>query len=293
MTMLKSAAMPVTQNLILDSDLIQDLIEFLKANGGSLPASAVADQILLMPTLNEEFAALLISDLIALDSRVRLGANYTLELNLPNHDCIKLAETEFIVFDTETTGAKPPYSRMTEIGCYKIRNGEIVGEFETLLNPQTPIPPFISTLTGITDAMVKGAPLFSEVAADLLDFIGDAVLVAHNAAFDIKFLNAEINRAFNGYKVANAHLCTVRLSKKLLPDLANHRLHTVAEHFSIPIFNRHRAGGDALATAKIFVNLLEDLNRLGVSDLGMLRNLKTELKWRQTGYMQVKDKQAT
>jgi DNA polymerase III epsilon subunit family exonuclease len=273
--MLKSAAMPAAhQNLILDSDLIQDLIEFLKANGGRLPASAVADQILLMPTLNEEFAALLVSDLIAFDSRVRLKENHTLELNLPNHDNIKLADTEFIVFDTETTGAKPPYSRMTEIGCYKVRNGEIVDEFETLLNPQTPIPPFISDLTGITDRMVARAPLFSEIAADLLQFIGDAVLVAHNAAFDVKFLNAEIHRVYSGCKVANANLCTVRLSRKLLPDLTNHRLHTVAEYFSIPIYNRHRAAGDALATAKVFVNLLEDLHRRGIADIGSARNLR-------------------
>lgn len=269
--------MTAHQNLILDSDLIQDLIEFLTVNGGSLPASRIADQILLVPTLNEEFAALLVADLIAFDSRVRLTENHTLELNLPNHDKLKLAETEFIVFDTETTGAKPPYSRMTEIGCYKIKNGEIVDEFETLLNPQMPIPPFVSALTGITDRMVAGAPLFSEVAADLLNFIGDAVLVAHNAAFDIKFLNSEICRAFKGCKVGNAHLCTVRLSRKLLPNLANHRLHTVAEHFSIPIYNRHRAAGDALATAKIFVNLLEDLHQRGIADVGSARNLKFNL----------------
>ncbi len=266
--------MPVSQNLILDSDLIQDLIEFLKANGGSLPASRVADHILLVPTLNEEFAALLVSDLIAFDSRVRLKGDYTLELNLPNHDQLKLAETEFIVFDTETTGSKPPYSRMTEIGCYKIKNGEIVGEFETLLNPQAPIPPFISALTGISDKMVANAPLFSEIAAELLNFIGDGVLVAHNAAFDIKFLNSEISRAFKGCKVGNPHLCTVRMARKLLPDLTNHRLHTIAEHFSIPIYNRHRAGGDALATAKIFINLLDDLQSLGVLDIGAARKLK-------------------
>lgn len=272
--MLKTAAMPTLQNLILDSDLIQDLIEFLKANGGALPASRIADQILLMPTLNEEFAALLVSDLIRFDSRVRLKENHTLELNLPNYDGLKLAETEFIVFDTETTGAKPPYSRMTEIGCYKVRNGAIVDEFETLLNPQIPIPQFISELTGITDRMVASAPLFSEIAEDLLRFIGDAVLVAHNAAFDVKFLNAEINRIYSGCKVANTHLCTVRLSRKLLPDLTNHRLHTVAEYFSIPIYNRHRAAGDALATAKIFVNLLDDLQRRGVADIGSARSLR-------------------
>jgi DNA polymerase III epsilon subunit family exonuclease len=273
--MIKSAArMPLHQNLISDSDLIQDLIEFLKANGGSLPASNVADRILLIPTLNEEFAALLVADLIAYDSRIRLKDNNMLELNLPNTDALKLAETEFIVFDTETTGSKPPYSRMTEIGCYKVRNGEIVDEFETLLNPQAAIPPFISALTGITDEMVAKAPLFSDIAADLLRFIGDAVLVAHNAAFDVKFLNAEISRTFTGCKVANTHLCTVRLSRKLLPDLANHRLHTIAEHFSIPIYNRHRAGGDALATAKIFVNLLDDLNSRGISDIGSARKFK-------------------
>jgi DNA polymerase III epsilon subunit family exonuclease len=272
--MIKSAAMPVHQNLISDSDLVQDLIEFLKANGGRLPASAVADRILLTPTLNDEFAALLVADLVAFDSRVRVHPGGTVELNLPDFDCLKLVETEYIVFDTETTGAKPPFSRMTEIGCYKVRNGKIVGEFETLVNPQTPIPPFIAALTGISNEMVARAPLFSDIAAELLNFIGNAVLVAHNAAFDVKFLNSEISRTFAGYKVANAHLCTVRLSRKLLPDLANHRLHTVAQHFSIPIFNRHRAAGDALATAKIFVNLLEDLAKRGVADIGSARKFK-------------------
>jgi DNA polymerase III subunit alpha, Gram-positive type len=122
--------------------------------------------------------------------------------------------------------------------------------------------------------MVRRAPKFADVAADFLDFIGDAVLVAHNAHFDIRFLNHEIGRIYDGYRVANPHLCTVQLSRKLLPHIANHRLHTVAEHYSIFIENRHRAGDDAFATARIFVNLLEILQNLGVSDLAAAKKFK-------------------
>ena len=107
------------------------------------------------------------------------------------------------------------------------------------------IPPFIVHLTGITDAMVKDAPLFSEVAGRWLDFIGDAVLVAHDAQFDMRFLNHELARVFPGQRMANSQLCTVTLSRRVIPGLLNYRLHTVAEHFDVPIYNRHRAAGDA------------------------------------------------
>ena len=102
------------------------------------------------------------------------------------------------------------------------------------------------------------------------------VLVAHNAHFDVRFLNHEIGRMFEDYRVGNPHLCTVNLSRKLLPDLENHRLHTVAEYYSIFIKNRHRAADDALATANIFCNFLVEMNDVGITDLSEAQKLRGE-----------------
>lgn len=261
-------------NLISDSVLIGDTINLLKFHGGALAATVVADEVLGVSKIGEEFAVSLIADLIEQDPRLMLRENSIVELVAPNFERRKLHETEFVVFDTETTGAKPPFARMTEIGAYRIKNGEIIDEFQTLLNPQKAIPPFIISLTGITNEMVKRAPLFSEIAPQLLQFLGDSILVAHNAPFDIAFLNHEIGRVYPDRKLINAHLCTVRLSRKLLPNLKNHRLHTVAEHFSIPIYNRHRAAGDALATAEIFVQFLKSLRDRGIFDLAAIKQLR-------------------
>jgi DNA polymerase-3 subunit alpha (Gram-positive type) len=122
--------------------------------------------------------------------------------------------------------------------------------------------------------MVKVAPVFEDVAAAWLDFIGEAVLVAHNASFDVRFLNHEIARVFPGCRMANAHLCTVKFSRSIFPGLLNYRLHTVADHFSIRIRNRHRAADDALATAEIFIRMLARLHEHGVRDLAEARRFK-------------------
>ncbi len=174
----------------------------------------------------------------------------------------------------ETTGAKAPPCRITEIGAYRVKNGKITDEYQTLVNPETRIPLFISQLTGITDSMVRNAPKFCEVAADFLDFIGDSVLVAHNAHFDMHFLNHEIGRIHTDYRVRNPSLCTVRLSRRLLPDVENHRLNTLANHYSVALVNHHRASDDAHATAHIFLNLLEELHKRGVRDLATAKKFK-------------------
>ena len=148
-------------------------------------------------------------------------------------------------------------------------------EFHTLVDPETPIPPFIAGLTGITNEMVRGAPKFADIAHELLCFIGDSVLVAHNSGFDMRFLNVEIGRVFAGYRIANPCLCTVQLSRKLLPDIVNHKLKTVAEHYSIDLTNHHRANADAYATAHIFVNLLAKLSDSGVNDLATVRRISS------------------
>ena len=261
-------------NLISDSILVGEAVRLLKSNGGKLAAEEIANILLDSKRVESQFALLFVKDLIADDPRFRIREDSTVELVLPNFEARKLNECEFVVFDTETTGTKAGWARMTEIGAYRVCGGKITEEFQTLVNPERAIPAYITQLTGITNEMVRRAPKFSEIAPDLLKFLGDSILVAHNAPFDMAFLNYEIGRVYNERKLINANLCTVRLARKLLPALKNHRLHTIAEHFSIPIFNRHRAAGDALATAQIFIRFLEKLNEKGVADIAALGKLK-------------------
>lgn len=264
-------------NLISESVLVSETIELLQSAGGRASAVKIVDRVMKIRAPEPEIARLLVSDLIETDPRLQLNED-TVELVERDLEQRILSETDFVVFDLETTGAKTPPCRITEIGAYRVAGGKITDEFHTLVNPETPIPVFISQLTGISDQMVRNAPKFGEVAADFLRFIGDSVLVAHNAHFDMRFLNHEIGRIHDEYRLANPHLCTVQLSRKLLPHIENHRLNTVAEYFNVALINHHRASEDARATAHIFVNLLEELASRGISDVATAKRLRAESK---------------
>ena len=263
--------MTLPRNLVSDSPLIQEAIDLLRVCGGRAPAADIADIVLKLPDLEAELAALMVSDLIKDDHRLRLGDGSVIELDCEDVESRVLHESDFVVVDVETTGAKTPPCRITEIGAYRVSRGRIVAEFQTLVNPETLIPPFIVQLTGITNQMVKDAPIFADVIEGWLDFAADAVLVAHNAQFDVRFLNHEIRRVFPGRRMINSHLCTVKLSRRIFPGLLNYRLHTIAEYFMIPILNRHRAPDDALATAEIFIRILTRLSQHGIRDVAGAR----------------------
>jgi DNA polymerase III epsilon subunit family exonuclease len=259
------------RNLVSDSALVQETLEMLRVCGGRAPAADIADIVLKLPDLDAAIAALVVSDLIKDDHRFTLRDGTMVELDCENVEGRLLHESDFVVVDVETTGAKTPPCRITEIGAYRVSRGRIVAEFQTLVNPETIIPPFIVELTGITNQMVKDAPIFADVVHAWLDFADEAVLVAHNSPFDVRFLNHEIARVFPGRRMANTHLCTVKLSRRIFPGLMNYRLHTVAEHFAIQILNRHRAADDALATAEIFLRMLARLDQHGVRDVAGAR----------------------
>lgn len=268
-------------NLVSDSELIEETINLLRecgngANGDlRIAAKVVADRVLQIPDTDDAVAALIVSELIKDDGRLRLNVDGAIELAAcADVESRLLHETEFVIVDVETTGAKTPPCRITEIGAYRVRGGRITDEFQTLVNPETAIPPFISQLTNITNDMVKRAPRFREIVDEWLSFAGDAVLVAHNSAFDVRFLNHEIARVFANRRMANASLCTVKLSRSVLPGLSNYRLHTVAEHFTVPIYNRHRAAGDSRATAEIFIRLLDLLRRHDVHTVADARRFR-------------------
>ncbi len=267
-------------NLISESLLINETVALLRSFGGQASAVSVVDFVMKIRKPDPRMARMLVADLIERDPRLTLNLD-TVELADDGFENRELNATEFVVFDLETTGAKAPPCRITEIGAYRVQNGQVTEEFQTLVNPETQIPRFISELTGITDEMVKDAPLFADIADDFLSFIGDSILVAHNSGFDMRFLNFEIGRVFGDYRMANPCLCTVQLSRKLLPNILNHKLKTVAEHYSIDLVNHHRASADAFATAHIFVNLLSKLSSRGVTDLAAIRKMGS----RKHGYV--------
>ena len=267
--------LPLPNNLIPDRPEADEAVAWLRLAGGRARVEHIAEFLFQLTDPDPLTASQLVSEVLKDDWRVALfPGEGEVELRCEDAESRALRETDFVVFDIETTGSKRPPCRVVEIGLCRVRAGRIVAELETLVNPCAPIPPFISTLTGITDEMVGSAPLFEGVVRDILDFIGSAVLVAHNAAFDVSFLNHEIAQLYPGRKLFNPHLCTVSLARRVVPDLANHRLHTVAEHFAVPLLRRHRAHDDARATAEVFIRLLHLLDGHGVRDLAGARSFR-------------------
>ncbi|MBP5618454.1 MAG: PHP domain-containing protein, partial [Clostridia bacterium] len=185
-------------------------------------------------------------------------------------ECSEPLDGEFIVFDFETTGFSPAEERITEIGAVLMRGGEIVDTFSSLVNPGKPIPSRVVELTGITDEMVSVAPREEEIFPQFLDFVGDRLMVAHNAPFDMSFARAAAKRL--GRSIDNAYCDTVPMARAILPDLKNHKLDTVAEALDLGDFNHHRAVDDATMLALIFAKLLK---RLQENSKGECRDVST------------------
>jgi DNA polymerase-3 subunit epsilon len=160
----------------------------------------------------------------------------------------------YAILDIETTGGSPKSEKITEIALY-IHDGEkIINEFTTLINPEKPIPYFISSLTGITDEMVEDAPKFYEIARQLVELTEDMIIVAHNVSFDYRFIRSEFKSL--GFDFSRNNLCTLQLSRRLFPGHRSYSLGNICKDLGIEIENRHRAAGDALATVKLLEKLL-------------------------------------
>lgn len=156
----------------------------------------------------------------------------------------------YAIVDIETTGGHASANGITEIAVYIHDGTKVIRHFETLINPMQPIPKFITSLTGIDNAMVADAPVFNEVADVLFELLNDNVFIAHNVNFDYSFVKHQLKQS--GYELTAKKLCTVRLGRKVFPDQPSYSLGNLCRSLRIPIENRHRAGGDAKATAKLF-----------------------------------------
>lgn len=161
----------------------------------------------------------------------------------------------YAILDIETSGGKFNEEGITEIAIYKFDGEQVIDKFISLVNPERAIDPFVSNLTGITDSMVKNAPKFYEIAKRIIEISNNCTFVAHNVAFDYRVIQTEFRRL--GYDYQRNTLCTVALSKKLIPDQVSYSLGKLCKSIGIPILERHRANGDAMATVKLFKLLLE------------------------------------
>ena len=177
-------------------------------------------------------------------------------------------DTEYCVLDLETTGFSFRTEKITEVGIMKIKNGEVIDSFETFVNPEKPIPYRVVEVTNITDDMVKDAPKIDEVFPKILEFIGDSVLVAHNADFDIGFL--KYNASQLGYTLENTYLDTLRLAKELFPNYKKYKLGIIAENLGIKVEVAHRALDDVDTTVKVLkvmMNMLKEKGAKTVNDI--------------------------
>jgi len=160
-----------------------------------------------------------------------------------------------VFLDIETTGGSPADSRITEIGALRVEDGQVVGTYSQLLNPEQPVPWYITKLTGIRDDMLWDQPTFGSVADELEVFLDGAVFVAHNVNFDYSFIKAEHSRRGNVFDIDR--FCTARLSRRLYPEQGRHNLDTIIQAHGIPVVNRHRALDDATALHEFYKHALD------------------------------------
>ncbi len=171
----------------------------------------------------------------------------------------------YAILDIETTGGSPKTEKITEIAIFFHDGNEVVGEWCTLINPEKPIPYFITGLTGITNEMVSDAPRFFEVAKELVEKTENHILVGHNIQFDYSFIKSEYRRL--GFDYQRDTLCTIKLTRKCFPGYPSYGLGKICKELGIEIRGRHRAAGDALATVRLFEMVREKQNGAGVPEL--------------------------
>ena len=265
--------MEFPENLVSNSPLVQDTFDFVTARGGRARMSEIADAVLRLSHAGDELSMALVSDLISNDRRFVIQ-DASLSISEDNSEARPFREIDFVVMDVEAVSPKPSPARIIELAAYRVRAGEIIDEFQTLVNPGVPLSPFIAQLTGLSNEMIEAAPGFFDLARRWLEFAGDAVLVAHNSDFDVSLLNQEIARVFPGHRMRNSEVCTVKLARRLIRNSSGHKLDALAQHLGFEIPERHRAASDARATVRVLLHLFEELAKYDVHTLVEARTFR-------------------
>ncbi len=220
-------------------------------------------------------AAAAVSALLGADDRFRAddGGVWSIRLRMPPPGA-PLSRLSYAVVDVETTGGRHEHGhRITDLAVVGVREGAVADRFHTLVNPGRRLHPAVVRMTGITDEMVARAPAFDEIARQVFRRIDGRIFVAHSAAFDWGWVRAQLADALGDVPDVE-QLCTVALSRRLFPELRRHDLSTLSQVFRVPVHQRHRAYGDALATARIFLRLLDRAEQLGIGDLRSLKKYR-------------------
>ncbi len=246
------------------------------------PAGATADELLHLmftsPGSDAELQPYLIRLLLEPDPRFvfdpHLGRWKLREYALLGQP---LDDASFVVVDLETTGLTPDVGGIMEIGAARVERGRVVSCFERLVRPSKRPPPFIVHLTGIDWAMLRDQPSIAEVWPEFREFVRDAVLVAHNASFDLGYLNLA-SRQLTGAPLTDTHVCTLKLARRLVPEVRKRGLDTLAEFFGIRPERRHRALGDALITVEILFHLMQRAKSTGIQRVDQLLALQNEAR---------------
>lgn len=254
-----------------ESTLVERALTLLA--DGPQSATVLATDVFGLTRAPEAIAARLAVALLGADPRVRQLPDGTWGLATGGMGSPALEDCAFAVVDVETTGqGRVRNDRVTEVAVAVVHGERLELVLDTLVNPEAPIHPMATAITRITNAMVKHAPTFDEVADHVLRELAGRVFVAHNARFDWNALGAELRRS-RDVLLTGPLLCTVRLSRRLIPGIESCSLDSVSHYFGIENTARHRAGGDALATATLLYRLLQRAHESGVRSLRELEAL--------------------
>ena len=215
--------------------------------------------------------------------RFSIAEREKIERTLKGKSTIDLL-SDYIIFDIETTGLDSAYDEIIEIGAIKVKNNKIVSKFNSLVKPKNEIDEYITELTGITNEMVKDAPTIEEILPDFMNYIGNDILIGHNVNFDINFIYDNLYR--NKFDVlTNDFIDTMRISRKLLPELPHHRLIDLAKYFKIDSTNNHRS----LKDCEITMNVYENLKEIALQKYDNLDEFKNAFKKHKKEGLRAKD----
>lgn len=254
----------------LQASKLDEAFEFISRNPRPTPSQQIGMRILDLKLRDRRQMRRAVRRLLSRDSRfqeVHAGLWEAL-----NHDYgrASLEEAEFRVLDLEVTGSDPKRNAIIDLAVFGVRGAQVQPLLSSLVDPGIPIPANIQRLTGIDNSMVHGAPTFAELLPRLLDVLKEHVFVAHNAAFDYHFLKTWVEK-LTGKRFTAPHICTVKLSQRLIEPQNSRKLHHLALQLGIPLTNRHRAHDDAHATALILVELKDRLRSFGVHTVGDMK----------------------
>jgi DNA polymerase-3 subunit epsilon len=254
--------------LALDS--LDRLVELVEEHGGRVLASEAASQLFALDRAPEGLARSLLEPLVEEDARLAWRGTF---VALAGHEPVALEEASFVVFDLETTGLATASARICEIGAVRVERLELTATFETLVAPRVPLPPAVGRLTGLSDAALRRAPRIANALRRFSAFAGESVLVAHNARFDLAFVNRELER-LDGRRVSAPVIDTVPLARNLLRGRVQRTsLASLAFFFGTTTSPCHRALPDAQATAEVLLALIGLAQERGARTVADLEEL--------------------